>query len=211
MADKFTPAPSGGFALGTSVTAVSTGHYPPTPQETFEEWLKKNVREFPATLDLPADLLQWIAKIVTYWAVVEWIQLGTLARLLGIERKEARVMFGARIGNSVSKIKQLLEMKNIRSPEYMSSLSASLTECEGRRNLVGHGVWMNDQGELCVENPSGDWIHQPHANVSKRKYPQAFYPTPIWLAETLENIKSAIRSLQKLDLEIDAAFSASPH
>lgn len=212
MTDEFHMGPTTNF-LGTMVTAVSTGHghSPRQPEETFEQWLQKNAREFPVALQLPPDLSVWISKIVTYWAVAEWIQLGTLAILLRIERKEARVMFGARIGNAVSKIRQLIDMRNIKVSIDLDELSQSLTECERARNLLGHGVWMIDSITLtfCIENPSGEWIEKKEASVSKRKYPQAFHPTKTWFAATLKDIETAILELQRLDGEIAAALTAS--
>lgn len=214
MANEFTPPQyTSPFILGTSVTAVSTGNSftPPQPQETFEQRLEKNVRQFDVTLDLPPEIHQWIASIVTYWAVVEWIQIGTLSRLLYIERKEARVMFGARIGNSAPKIRQLIEMRNITVPTDMNRLAKLLTESEQARNLVGHGVWMIDPetNELCIENPAGEWNPPKEPAISRRKYPQAFRPTQAWLVQTLDGIKACIRDLQDLDLEIDAWLPAS--
>lgn len=117
------------FILGTNVTATSTGvaNYPREPEETFEQWLKRNVREFPVTLDLTSDVLAWVSRIVTY----------------------------------------------------------------------------------CIENPAGEWISPKEHPISKRKYPQAFYPTEVWFISTFSDIKTAIRELQTLDREIDTALAAS--
>lgn len=214
MTDKFHPAGmSSTFILSTSATAVSTGTYLPlNDQETFGQWLQRSVKEYPLTLDLPVEVLQWTSTIVTYWSVAEWIQLGTLARLLKMERKEARVMFGSRIGNLTGKIKELLAVKSISVSTNFDALSETLTECEKRRNLLGHGVWLIDpeDGALCVENPSGEWTPPKEPKISRRKFPQAFHPTLPWFVETFSDIKTSILSLQKLDLEIDAALSASP-
>lgn len=211
MSNKYEPPSySNPFILGTNVTAVSTGSSftPPQANETFEQRLERNLRDFDVTLDLPQEIHLWIASIVTYWAVVEWIQLGTLADLLGIERGAARVMFGSRIGNSAPKIRQLLEIKNITVSTDMANLAKMLTESEGARNLVGHGVWVIDPqtNELCVENPSGEWVPEKESRVSRRKYPQAFLPTQEWLAKTLDDIKTCIRELQDLDIEIGLAL-----
>jgi len=212
MKDKFTPYGQNQFALGTNVTAVSTGTYSPLPEETFGQWLQRNVREYPVTLDLPPEVLSWTAQIVTYWSVAEWIQLGTLSRLLKMERKEARIMFGTRIGNCAGKIKEVLASKDIKVNVDMADLAATLTECEKRRNLLGHGVWLVDPqtGELCVENPAGEWTPPKEPTISRRKYPQAFHPTLVWFIETLSDIKTSILFLQQLDREIDAALLASP-
>jgi hypothetical protein len=184
-----------------------------TLEETFEQWPRNNAREFPVTLDIPVAFFEGITNIVTHWAVAEWIQLGTLARLLGIERSEARVMFGARIGNSAGKIKQLLDMKGItaRSVDF-TELGKALGENEANRNLVAHGVWMVDplNGEYCIENPSQQWTAPKEQSVIRRRYPQAFYPTSAWFVTILADIKSVIRQLQSLDQEIDRALAPSP-
>lgn len=110
-----------------------------------------------------------------------------------------------------SKIGQLIDMKNINTSFNLSALSNTLTECEKARNLLGHGVWMVDPitGAYCIENPSGEWKLPKEDPVSRRKYPQAFYPTVTWLTQTFADIKTAIRELQRLDREIDTALSAS--
>lgn len=192
------------FVLGTSLTAVSTGNYAPQPEESFEQWLSKNVREFPVTLELDTELYSWIAKIVTYWAVAEWIQLGTLATLLKIDRNEARIMFGARIGNSLSKIKQLIDIRDLSIPIDLDALSNTLTECEKARNLVAHGVWIFDPDthEYCIENPSGEWTPPKERPISKRKYPQAFPVSIVWFTCTFADIKTSIRELQRLDTAV---------
>lgn len=212
MTDRFTPAGSDPFLLSTAATAVSTGTYKPLPQETFEQWLRRNVRDYPVTLDLPQEVLTWTAQIMTYWSVAEWIQLGTLARLLKMDRKEARVMFGSRIGNCAGKIRELLVSKDIPIQMDRCALAGTLTECEKRRNLLGHGIWLVDPetGELCVENPAGEWTPPKEPTISKRKFPQAFHPTIPWFVETLADIKTVICELQKLDAEIDAALAAPP-
>lgn len=212
MKDRFTPAGTNSFVLGTAATAVSTGTYNPLPQETFEQWLRRSVRDYPVTLDLPDEVLKWTAQIVTYWAVAEWIQLGTLARLLKMDRKEARVMFGSRIGNLSGKIREMLISKDIRVQIDISALSETLTECEKRRNLLGHGIWLVDPetGDLCVENPAGEWTPPKEPKISRRKFPQAFHPTIPWFIETFADIKTAIQELQRLDTQIDAALSALP-
>lgn len=182
------------------------------PGEPFEYWLKANLREFPVTLDLPESLRLWIARIVTHWAVAEWLQAGILARVLRLSRKEARVMFGDRIGNCTSKIKQALEMKDCGVPASLEGLSELLTKCERARNLMAHGVWMHDPGtgEVCVQNPAGEWTVPKQPAVSKRKYPEAFFPTEAWLTKVLQDIETAIKNLQSLDQDIACRLDALP-
>lgn len=182
-----------------------------TPQ-TFEEWVKANVKEYPVTLDIGPELQQWIGKIVSYWALAEWIQAGTLTRLLNTGRKEGRVMFGVRLGNCSSRIKQLMEIKDIPIPADLDTLSKTLTECEEARNLLGHGVWLKDPetGEICVQNPAGEWKADRQALASRRKYPEAFSVDGIWLTQTLEKIKGAVLELQKLDTHINTHLSQKP-
>ena len=113
MTNKFTPSGHDEFELSTSASAASMPVIATWPsKQPFESWLKANMRTLPVTLALPDDLQKWIGRITSYWALAEWIQSGTLARLLNIGRKEARVMFGDRIGNCVSKIKQNMEIKD---------------------------------------------------------------------------------------------------
>ncbi len=189
----------------TSTSATAVGMSGPVNIK-IEDWLAQNVKEFPVTLDIPQQVSEWISKIVTHWAFAEWVQAGTLCNLLGIERKEGRVMFGARIGNSASKINQLLQMHEFSVATNMSDLSAMLKRCEEYRNLVGHGVWMIDPetSELCVQNPAGEWRQPNQDSVSKRKYPEAVYITEGWFSSVLNEIKNAISALQNLDREIDA-------
>jgi len=211
MTDKSIPP----FLPGTGVSAVSTGSglISRKPEETFEQWLKKNVREYPVTLDLSDAFSLWITKIVTYWAVAEWFQLRILSRLTKMEIKDFRILLGApRVGGAPSKITQLIKSKDIEVTVKLEELTAMLNECEKARNLLGHGVWLIDPvtGEMCIENPSGEWRERKQDPISRRKYPQAFHPTFAWFEKTLSDIKSAILALQKLDLEIEAVLSALP-
>lgn len=215
MRDKFYPAHNA-FVLSTAITAVSTGHgnIPRQAEETFEQWLQKNQREYPVTLDLPPEIVNWIGVISAYWALAEWMELGILARLTKMERKEMRVFLGAsRAGGATSKIRELIRSKDISVTIDIDKLCATLNDCEKARNLLGHGVWLIDPitNELCVENPSGEWKQPKEQTISRRKYPQAFHPTQIWVVQVFSDIKLAIRELQNLDQEITAALVASPH
>jgi hypothetical protein len=195
----------------TAVAAPSTLMFP-TGLEMLptglEDWLKANARAYLMTLELPSDVLEWIGKIVSYWAFAEWTQVATLARLLGISLKEARVMFGPRIGNAISKIRQLMEMKNIPLPPDFDDLLRQLSKCEEARNLLGHGVWMRDGTEVCVQNTAGVWV-APKQTVSRRKYPEAVYPDALWFSERLTEIETATIGLQALGRYIDAALPPS--
>lgn len=212
MTDKFTPAGNmSAYVLGTGATAVSTGNFSPLPDETFEQWLRRNMKEYPLTLDLPEQLWRWTALVITYWSVAEWIQLGTLAKLLGMTRKEARVMWGARIANMTGKIRDVLATKEVSVATDLEALSKTLIECEKRRNLLGHGVWLVDPEDsvLCIENPSGEWTPPNEKRITRRKFPQAFHATEPWFVETFADIKTSIQCLQQLDREIEQALSAS--
>lgn len=196
------------FASASAVTSAAIY----VPGEPFEYWLRANMRQFPVTLDLPDALRAWIGRIVSHWALAEWLQSGTVARLMGISRKEARVVLGDRIGNCASKIKQLMEMKGLALPDDLSDLAGLLTKCENARNLLSHGVWMLDPGikALCVQNPSGEWINKVQGNVSKRKYPEAFVPTHEWLESTLKDMQRAIRRIEEIDKGVAEKLGPSP-
>lgn len=113
---------------------------------------------------------------------------------------------------TVQAIKELIATKGLSVAVDLERLVQTLSECEKRRNLLAHGVWLIDPvtGELCVENPAGEWTPPKEPKISRRKYPQAFHPTLPWFAETLADIKTAIQLLQALDAEIDAALRAAP-
>ena len=216
MSGKLTPLETITFPTGTGVTAVSTGNglIPRQAEETFDQWLKKNVREYPLTLEVPTDFLSGIAKIVIYWATLEWIQQGTLCRLLNMERKVLQNILGApRVSNAASKISSLVDSMDIAVTVNMLELTTKLGECEMARNLLGHGVWLTDPvtNQLCIENPSGQWKESHENPISRRKYPQVFHPTAAWFEQILSDIKASIRLLQKLDLEIETALLTSPH
>jgi hypothetical protein len=212
--DRYIGVPVRSIMLGTSLTAVSTGSaaLDRQPEEPLEAWLRRNMREYPVTLDLPPELLNEISKIVTHWALAEWIQLGILAMLIGMKRRDARVLYGTRMGNAARKIMQLLEYRQTAVSTDLEALSKDLTACEEARNLVGHGVWMLDPetNSFCIENPSGEWREQGTKSITRRKYPQAFHPDPAWFAATLADIKAVTRSLQRLHEEIEAQLSTSP-
>lgn len=211
MTNKYTPPFPTFTTLGTSATATAVRGNVFDNKTNFEDLLRSNTRELAVTLTLPNELLAWIGKIATHWAFAEWIQSGTLARLLNIGRKEARVMFGDRIGNCMSKIKQNMEIKNIPIPNNFPDLSKSLTECELARNLLCHGVWMvnPETKEICVQNPSGKW-EQQRQPISKRKYPEAFYPNNEWLQSTLNKIEQSISDVQALDRMLDSVLPPYP-
>lgn len=129
---------------------------------------------------------------------------GTVCVLMNIDRKKGRVILGTRIGDSASKVKQLMEMESIDLPTQWADIREQISYCETAKNLLVHGVWMIDDGLLCVQDPSGEWKGGPPA-ISKRKYPEAFYPTREWFADLNEKMRHVIGDLQRLDQHI-AAF-----
>ena len=103
-----------------------------------------------------------------------------------------------------------MELNDVPLPDDFESLSKLLTTCETARNLVGHGVWLNNNNELCVQNPSGEWVSENEAKVSRRKYPQAFFPDEAWLSQTLADIKTAIHRLEQLGQHLEASLPPLP-
>jgi len=57
---------------------------------------------------------------------------------------------------------------------------------------------MHDCTELCVQNISGEWSAPKQPKVSRRKYPEPFYPDQAWFLDRFGEIKMAIERLQAL-------------
>lgn len=201
------------FLLDTSATATGSVRIsmPLAPRVRLEDVLYAHIKEHPVTLDLPPEYFGWISKIITFWSLGEWMLLGTLGELTGLDRKAGRVVFGTRLGDTISKIKQMMDLKQIEIPAGWNMFSEEVKECEQARNLIAHGVWMKDKdtGELCIQNPSGEWVAKNADNrtvkASKRNFPEAVYIDAQWFKDTFDKVVDTLGHIQFLDQVIAAA------
>lgn len=200
---KYKPFGPDSISLTTATTATITLSYADfKSMPEFEKAIRESTKEYPVTLDLDKELLGWISRIITSWAVAEWIQQECLVKLLGLDRKIFRALFKNN-PDYISKISDVLQMRELEIPKFsnVKNLQTEINECAKRRNLIGHGIWINDEEakRMCVIDTSGTWKFSNNEHVSKRKYPEAFYPEDTWFTETFVKIKFIIEALGELD------------
>jgi hypothetical protein len=164
----------------------------------------------PVTIKLPSSYLEGIGKIVTQWALQEWMLAGIICLLLDIDRKEARIAVGSpRAVDTLRRIKQLCAVKQIIVPSVLPT-PAPLERGEKTRDLVGHGIWLYDDEtkRISIQNTSGEWNFGPKQEpVSKRLYPEAKPIDGSWFEEELSNIQSTIEATDKAYQELEFWFA----
>lgn len=184
------------FAL--SAAPMRTGA--PTPLN-----IPEDMETFPPTLDLPPDHLEMIGKIVVHWAYEEWFLAGLIDSIIGIGRKEGRIVFaGGRVPDAVTKIRQLCEVRGLNvSSALLEQVAKAVRAADGSRNLVGHAVWAKDhEGALLAQDPSGEWKIEGEKSVSKRRYPEGVLVDLDVLTAKFNDVLRAIELTKQLGEEL---------
>lgn len=175
----------------------------------FKNWLAANMETFPATLDLPPEYLEIIGKIVVHWAYEEWFLAGIINTIIGIDRKEGRVLFvGGRVPDAVTKIRQLCEIRDFKIPEaLLADVATAVRAADASRNLVSHAVWVKDGEALLAQDPSGEWkIEGRTMDMSKRRYPEGVPVDLDVLNDKFSDVLHAIELTKQLEQQIRNAL-----
>lgn len=206
------------IAISTNASAVSTlsagasfAFLTKTPSDRATQ-IKQNVKMHPVSLnEVPMHYHTWIGLICTHWAYAEWIVMGTICTLLGINRKEGRALFPTRTKELFKKMKYVMNLRGLNLT--VGPLWSLYEDCEKKRDLLGHGVWLKniDTGELCIQDASGEWEIEGEnkPGVSKRDYPEAVPIADTWLENTLKEIQNAIFEARKFDQQLEALLASS--
>src|SRR5688572_18128900 len=99
--------------LGTAVSAMPGGTMAKVVGKEIDAlFIKNSIGEHPAVA--PEQFFPAIGKVVSMWAFQEWVLAGCICALMKIDRKVGRIAVGApRVEDSISRIRQLLEVKNL--------------------------------------------------------------------------------------------------
>jgi hypothetical protein len=202
-------------ATATIATCVVSGFAPNTVLHgVTREEVVAGVKEYKPAEMVPDEYLAWIGRVMKDWALAEWVPTGTLCYLLGIGRKEGRHLFQndqERHENVIKKIRYMLKLKNIKlnsSNEKCpyKELSSLYNECAKQRNLLAHGIWVEDTDtkELGIQVISDNW---DGLDVSRLMYPQIYLIKDTkWFEEIVDKIDCATRMAQNLNDQVEAAL-----
>ena len=194
MKDKEFPS----IYVGTSASASTVFDSEPFITRTVAaSHIQNKMKQHPVTLDIPEKYLTWIGRIITHWAFAEWVAVGICCLIYGKSRKEGRILFTGRTKDIFKKIKDKLILERIDL--VISDVQSLYTECEGYRDLLGHGIWLNDSDSnlLCIQETSGEW--ELDRSVSKRFFPKSTPIDELWFQKVSERISLAVSEAQKYE------------
>jgi hypothetical protein len=158
--------------------------------------------ESDTTIDLPADLLSEIGRIIVSFAKLEFMLTRLAYALLELDRTAGRIVVREpRACERFDMIVDLLRYRNLSSESNLNALRISIGQCEDGRNLVAHGTWVRDPvyGVLRIVKTSGQWQPIPsYPRKTKRKVaPEGVeFELPDAL-ELSEKIQLTIKSIER--------------
>lgn len=111
-----------------------------------------------ATVDLPDDLLLQIGRLITIFSSVECSIREIVALLLRLTPQEARISVRTpRVRDSFEMITSLMDLHGLTVTHDMNALQSELSELEGARDWIAHGLWTQINGQLHLQITTGKW------------------------------------------------------
>ena len=110
------------------------------------------------TNDLPIEFLIQIGRLITVFSCIEDDVRQITNTLLRLTPQEGRIAVRSpRISDCFDMIESLLDLNAFSVTHDLKALRNELSELEGARDWVAHGVWTRIQGELHLVILSGVW------------------------------------------------------
>lgn len=162
----------------------------------------------PVIADLPDTYCIGIGRIIAHWSYQEWLLQQIINKLLKIGPKQGRIAIGSpRSKDCMKRIFQLVKAENIHVQTNLNDLSEKLKNAERQRDLVGHGIWLQDAntGKIHIQDIAGK-LQPPgqRKGISKRIVPKSEPIDESKLSKYTEDIKATIALTRQLEAEIDA-------
>jgi hypothetical protein len=122
--------------------------------------MSRSFAESDTTIELPAELLREIGRIIVSFAKLEFMLTRLAYALLELDRTAGRIAVREpRACERFDMIVDLLRYRNLSSKSDLNALRITIGQCEDGRNLVAHGTWVRDPvyGVLRIVKTSGQW------------------------------------------------------
>jgi hypothetical protein len=163
-------------------------------------------RTRPVKTDLEPWVLEGIGKIVFLWAFAEWILIGMASDLKGIDRKQSRQVWKGRADEALQAISDALSERGLQKPPTFKKVGGWVSELGEIRNMVGHGIWVDDDGpgQVAVQRITGVWEADGEIVDTKKKTPGAEPVSEQWFKKQAAKIHECISDTKKLKSEIEA-------
>lgn len=111
------------------------------------------------TVELPDEFHLQIGRLITIFSAIEFSVREITSTLLRITPQEARIAIRSpRIKDSFEMISSLMNLRNLKVTHDLKALQIELSELEGARDWVAHGVWTQINGVLHIMITSGSWV-----------------------------------------------------
>ena len=166
--------------------------------------------EFPTRYRLPQAHCVEIGRIITRFAALESRMNKCAWVLMRIDPKRGRVAVRlGRMESALSTIEALIQIAGIHVATDISKLKEPFRKLENFRDALSHAVWAKHAGtkEPVMQVTSGliPGISRAKAVIN----PTAGMVTIAVLRKTVKSIDGAVKTIDKLGSEIDAAFRKS--
>lgn len=165
--------------------------------------------------DIPDDLAALIGKVIAAYSRLENNTIYLTALLLQLNKVEARIALrNPRPAEALDMALDLFTLKAIRVTTDTASLRPKLEKAKADRDAIGHGMWLRHPttNELYLRLSRGSWDKSMTGGdkISRAIFPQAIPYGPTECQLVLNNIEDALRGVDALGAELDAALQSFP-
>lgn len=164
---------------------------------------------------LPPRMSNIVGRIIVRYAALEYKLNAAIAVMLQLQRVEWRlVLKEPRVHERLETIQDLLALRDITIATNFEEFSDLLETVNRERDQIAHGIWLQHPvtKKIYLRLTKGMWKRTaPYQNKIKRPIaPQSILFGVEECRAVLARIDGAIKLIQVLGREIDAARKASP-
>lgn len=176
--------------------------------------MQPQINIYPVRKKLPVRYNTEIGRIITRWALAEFVLREVAYLLLGLGPKEGRIAVREpRVDDYLTMILDLMLIYKIKTSAKTTSLRNLLRECESIRDRLAHGIWLKHEGSKLpvIQEVKGKYPPAPGAkSVKARIAPRASVIPIETLIQCTRNIKHCIAQIYKLKHEITLQQTTRP-
>lgn len=164
---------------------------------------------------IPYHIAATLGRITVCYSLIEHKLSSLAALILQINKPEMRIAL--RMPRAVDRLEIVLDLfavKAIPISEDTGELRAQLTKACSRRDNLAHGLWLKhpETGVLYLRLTRGQWPKDitNGEKIARSVFPQSIPVDLAYCKEALALCESALKSVDRLGTELDAALQASP-
>lgn len=165
--------------------------------------------------ELPNEIATLVGHVIVSFARLEHSLSWISGLLMQLNKPEARIALRKpRATERLDMAVDLFAIKDIPLKTDTKMLRETISKALGKRDILAHSIWLRHPktGELFVQLTRGQWPKDLSLGekVSRAVFPQSIPFGPTDCREALDLISEAMKGVDALGAELDAALRAFP-